>query len=166
MTTAVTGLIKIGKTGTKNYSERMRFLESNGYYNVVGLKRFFAIELRDYEEKEALLHEIFSKHRVGNSELFSLDQELVEQLLLAFDGKLVYPEQVDKEKEFDKVSKQREQGKLFSFYKKGLQNGDVVEFAPDINITAVVTSEREVLYDGQSWKLSPLTCKLFEEKGQ
>lgn len=41
MTTAVSGLIKIGQTGTKNYSERMRFLEANGYSNVSGLKKIF-----------------------------------------------------------------------------------------------------------------------------
>ena len=60
MTTAVSGLIKIGQTGTSNYQERMRNLEANGYYNVAGLKRFFAIELEDYDEKEALLHDIFN----------------------------------------------------------------------------------------------------------
>ena len=38
MSTAVPGLIKIGKTGTSNYQERMRALEANGYYNVAGLK--------------------------------------------------------------------------------------------------------------------------------
>ena len=32
MTTAVSGLVKIGKTGKTNYPERMRFLEANGYY--------------------------------------------------------------------------------------------------------------------------------------
>ena len=89
MTTAVSGLVKIGKTGTASYQERMRFLEANGYYNVTGLKRFFAIELEDYSDKESLLHEIFSRSRVGGSELFSLDQELIQQLLLSFDGKVI-----------------------------------------------------------------------------
>jgi len=42
MSTAVSGLVKIGKTGTNNYQERMRFLEANGYYNVAGLRRYFA----------------------------------------------------------------------------------------------------------------------------
>jgi len=45
MSTAVSGLVKIGKSGTSNYQERMRALEANGCYNVAGLKRFFAIEL-------------------------------------------------------------------------------------------------------------------------
>jgi hypothetical protein len=166
MTTAVSGLIKIGQTGIKNYSERMRFLEANGYSNVSGLKRFFAIELDEYIDKENLLHEIFSKHQVGNSELFALDYELVKQLLLSFDGKIIYPENIDKEKEFDKVSEVRTQSSLFSFYKKGLKNSDEIVFIQDKSITATVCGEREVKYDGQVWKLSPLTNKIFEQKGR
>ena len=60
MTTAVSGLIEIGKTQTKSYQERTRFLESNGYYNVSGLRRFFAIEVDDYDDKEKLLHEVLA----------------------------------------------------------------------------------------------------------
>ena len=166
MTTAVSGLIKIGQSGTNNFLERMRFLEANGYYNVVGLKRFFAIELDDYAEKETLLHDIFEKHRVGESELFALDQELVRQLLLSFEGKVIYPENINQAKEFDEVTKVRTQGKLFSFYKKGLKNGDEIVFVKDKNIVAKVCGEREVEYQEQVWKLSPLAYKIFEGRGE
>ena len=166
MTPAVSGLIKIGQTGTKNYPERMRFLEANGYSNVSGLKRFFAMEIDEYIDKENLIHEIFSKHRVGDSELFALDYELVKQLLLSFDGDIIYPENIDKDKEFDNVSEVRTQSGLFSFYRKGLKNGDEVVFAQDKNITAEVCGEREVEYQGQTWKLSPLTYKIFEGKDE
>lgn len=166
MTTAVSGLIKIGKTGTDNYRERMRFLEANGYYNVVGLKRFFAMELEDYDDKESLIHEIFGKHQVGSSELFALDQDLVRQLLLSFEGKVVYPEKISKEKEFDEITRTRKQSALLSFYRKGLKSGDSVSFISDNDITAIVCGEREVDFDGQIWKLSPLTYKIFEDKGQ
>lgn len=166
MTTAVSGLIKIGQTGTGNYQERMRNLEANGYYNVSGLKRFFAIELEDYTDKENLLKEIFSKHQVGNSELFALDYDLVQQLLLSFDGKVIYPKDIDKEKEFDKVSKLREQGVRFSFYKKGIKEGEEIVFIADKEITAKVVGEREVEYGEQIWKLSPLTYKIYEQKGE
>ena len=166
MTTAVSGLVKIGKSGTSNYPERMRFLEANGYYNVSGLKRHFAIELEDYDDKESLLHEIFSKHQVGNSELFALDQDLVRQLLLSFDGKVVYPERIDKEKEFDEVATTRKQSALFSFYNKGLKDGEEILFMSDETIIATVAGEREVDYGGQLWKLSPLTYKIFDDKGQ
>lgn len=166
MTTAVSGLIKIGKTGNANFQERMRFLESNGYYNVSGLKRFFAIEIDDYQEKENLLKEIFNKHRVGDSELFALDYDLVRQLLLSFDGKVIYPKDIDKEREFDEVSKAREQGVRFSFYRKGIKNGEEIVFIADKEITAKVVGEREVEYGEQIWKLAPLTYKIYEQKGR
>lgn len=166
MTTAVSGLIKIGQTGTSNFQERMRFLEANGYYNVSGLKKIFAIEIDDYQEKERLLHEIFSKQQIGDSELFALDYDLVRQLLLSFEGKVVYPKDVNKEKEFDEVSKAREQGVRFSFYKKGVKNGEEIIFIADKEITAKVVGEREVEYGGQIWKLSRLTYKIYEQKGE
>lgn len=166
MSTAVPGLIKIGKTGTKNYPERMRFLEANGYYNVAGLKRIFAIELDDYDDKESLLHDIFVKQQVGNSELFTLDHELIKQLLLSFDGKVIYPENTNKNKEFDEVTESRKQGALFSFYQKGIKDGDVIHLIADKTITAKVIGEREVEYGEQIWKLSPLTYKIYEDKGK
>ncbi len=165
MTTAVSGLIKIGQTGNINFQERMRFLESNGYYNVSGLKRFFAIEISDYKEKEQLLHEIFSKQKIGDSELFALDYDLIRQLLLSFDGKIIYPKDINKEKQFDEVSKAREQGVRFSFYRKGIKEGEEIVFIADKEITAKVIGEREVEYGGQIWKLAPLTYKIYEQKG-
>lgn len=166
MTTAVSGLIKIGQAGTENFQERMRFLEANGYYNVSGLKRFFAIELVDYTEKERLLHEIFSKQQIGDSELFALDYDLVRQLLLSFEGNVIYPKDIKQEAEFDEVTRARRQGQLFSFYKKGLKNGDQIVFTDDRDIVVKVVGEREVEYGGQVWKLSPLTYKIFEQKGK
>ena len=90
MSTAVNGLVKIGQTKTEQYNERMRFLESNGYRNITGLKREFAIEVQGYKSKEMMLHEIFSKSRVGDTELFSLKIDNVIQLLSAFNGKQIY----------------------------------------------------------------------------
>lgn len=91
MTTSVVGLVKIGKTNTDQFENRMRFLEGNGYYNVSGRKRKFAIEVEDFDEKEVLLHDIFSKSRVGDSELFAVDPNLAEQLMSSFEGKQIYP---------------------------------------------------------------------------
>ena len=74
MTTIVPGLVKIGKTGKDNFEQRMYNLEHNGYVQVVGLKRRFAIEVDDYDEKETLIHELFSKSNVPNTELFAVEQ--------------------------------------------------------------------------------------------
>jgi len=106
MTTVVPGLIKIGKTGSDNYESRMYQLERHGYSNVGGLKRRFAIQVDDYDEKEHLLDEIFSKSRVPNTELFALDAELVVQLLTSFDGEQIYPKQ-SKKQTFNEATKER-----------------------------------------------------------
>ena len=107
MTTVVPGLIKIGKTTIDSFESRMYGLERNGYSNVVGLKRHFAIEVEDYSEKEILLDDIFSKSRVPNTELFALDIDLVVQLLSSFDGKQIYPKTETKEEVFQKATKER-----------------------------------------------------------
>ena len=104
MTTVVPGLIKIGKTGSDSFEQRMYNLEHNGYSNVTGLKREFAIEVDDYDEKELLLHNIFSKSRVDNTELFALDIHLVVKLLSSFEGKQVYPKNTSKIEVFEKTS--------------------------------------------------------------
>lgn len=107
MTTVVPGLIKIGKTTAENFESRMYNLERHGYFNVVGLKRYFAIEVEDYDEKETLLDDIFSKSRVPNSELFAIDIDLVVQLLSSFDGKQIYPQTESKEEVFHNATKER-----------------------------------------------------------
>ena len=101
MTTIVPGLVKIGKTGSENFEQRMYNLERNGYVNVVGLKRRFAIEVEDYDEKEILIHELFSKSNVQNTELFAVDVELVVQLLSSLEGKQIFPKSISKEEVFN-----------------------------------------------------------------
>ena len=104
MTTVVPGLIKIGETGTANFEQRMYQLEHNGYCNVTGLKRSFAIEVEDYEDKETLLHTIFEKSRVADTELFAVDVNIARQLLSSFDGKVIYPKDETKEEIFEEAA--------------------------------------------------------------
>lgn len=104
MTTAVPGLIKIGKTGFKNFEQRMYNLEHDGYRNVTALKRTFAIEVDDYDEKETLLHVIFEKSRLSDTELFAIDVNIVIQLLSSFDGNMVYPVSETKDEVFDQAA--------------------------------------------------------------
>ena len=78
----------------------MRKLEADGYHNVDGLKREFAIELENYSEKEDLIHRLFSKSQVDDSD--TLDIELVKQMLCSFEGTIVYPKGVKKEEAEEK----------------------------------------------------------------
>lgn len=104
MTTVVPGLIKIGKTKTENFKQRMYNLEHDGYRNVTALQRTFAIEVEDYDEKEKMLHRIFAKSQVSDTELFALDVNLAIQLLSSFDGKIIYPTKETKEDIFDEAT--------------------------------------------------------------
>ncbi len=109
MSTVVPGLVKLGKTGSDSFQSRMYNLESNGYKNVTGLKREFAIEVEDYDEKETLLDDIFSRSRVAGTELFALDINLVIQLLASFEGDQIYPpvQEETKEQTFEKATVER-----------------------------------------------------------
>ena len=64
METVVPGIIKIGKTRTDQFENRMKNLDNNRYSNVSGLKRKFAIEVDEYDDKERLIHDIFQSCRL------------------------------------------------------------------------------------------------------
>ena len=104
MTTVVDRLVKIGKTGSENFEQRMMYLENNGYRNICGLKRQFTIEVEDYDKKELLLDSLFSRSRLSNTEIFSLNINEVIQLLSSFDGKIIYPPQENKSSIFEKAT--------------------------------------------------------------
>lgn len=104
MKTVVPGLVKIGKTGSGNFENRMYELEHNGYRNVTGLKRIFAIEVDEYDDKEKLLHTIFEKSQLSDTELFAIDVNIVIQLLSSFDGTTVYPLAETKEEVFEEAT--------------------------------------------------------------
>lgn len=131
MTTVVPGLIKIGKTGLNNFDQRMYMLEHNGYSNVTALKRHFAIEVEDYDEKESLLHTIFAKSRVADTELFAVDVNVCTQLLSSFDGTVVYPKNESKDEIFD-VATDNSKSKLipngeYTFQKKKKSDNKTVK---------------------------------------
>ena len=108
MSTIVSGLVKIGRTGSDTFDQRMYHLEHNGYCNVVGLKREFAIEVEDYEDKELLIHHVFNNNRVGDTELFAIDLELAIQLLSSLDGTQIYPENKTKAEVFEQATNARD----------------------------------------------------------
>ena len=143
MKCVVPGLIKIGKTGSDNYEQRMYALEHNGYRNVTGFQRVFAIEVEDYDAKETMLHTIFDKSKVADTELFALDINIAMQLLSSFEGKVVYPKSETKEEVFDSATDSKT-GQLipdgtYKLTKKKVSDNKT------IHATAVVT--------GGKWKL-------------
>lgn len=110
MSTAVDGLIKVGITDS--FEKRMKFLEDNGYYNITGLTRQFAIEVEDYREKELVLKRLFQRIRVGKSELYSLELNHMIQLFSSFEGKQIYPNDESKKEVFDQTTDAVESSEL------------------------------------------------------
>ncbi|RQK63464.1 hypothetical protein COH59_09460 [Neisseria meningitidis] len=107
----VNSLYKIGISDVSNFEGRMRHLENNGYANVAGLERILAVKTDNYKEKENLLHEIFSKSRIGDTELFAVDENLVKRLFLSLRGEIVFPKNETAESEFEKsVHERRQEG--------------------------------------------------------
>lgn len=169
MTTSVEGLIKIGKT--QNFNNRMTILEQNGYWNVSGLKRFYAVRVSDYDEKEKLIHTIFSKSQVSTSELFALDKHIAKELLESFDGELIYPEKEDKKavvkptsKAVNPTSKLTRATKLI-LANIGISNGETLTYIDDDTITCTVTDNTKnmVSYKGKEYSLSGLVNYLKKD---
>ena len=140
MKTVVPGLIKIGKTGSGKYEDRMYNLEHNGYRNVTGLQRAFAIEVEDYDEKESLLHTIFEKSRLADTELFAIDVNIVIQLLSSFDGNMIYPIAEKKDEVFEEAA-DNSQSKLIPNGKYTLKRK---KRADNIDISATATVQNGI----------------------
>lgn len=161
-TTSVTGLIKIGKTQTTQFESRMAVLEQNGYWNVNGLKRFFAVEVDDYDAKEKLLHTVFSKSQVASSELFALDKNLAKEMLMSFDGKIIFPYTEEK----SKLKRNRTKSNL-SFKSLGIPIGSTLVFVGDESLCVkTVDDSSQVEYSGEVKSLSSMTRFLFKKIGK
>ena len=140
MITSVEGLIKIGKT--QDFNKRMTILEQNGYWNVSGLKRFFAVKVDDYDEKEKLIHTVFSKSQVANSELFALDKFIAKDMLEAFEGEQIYPEVNEVKKE---NVEHRTNRKASTFESLNIPIGSELVYIKDPSIKVKVYDDKNLI---------------------
>ena len=158
MTTSVRGLIKIGKTD--DYKKRMFNLEQNGYWNVSGLHPFYAVRVKDYDAKEKLIHTIFSKSQVANSELFALDKDIAKQMLESFDGEQIYPE-VQQSQTVISESNPKKKCRL-TFEMLGIPVGSELVYIKDSNVRVkTIDLSSTVEYQGQNYKMSALVKQLI-----
>lgn len=156
-TTSVEGLIKIGRTD--NFNSRMAILEQNGYWNVSGLKRFYAVRVDDYIEKEKLIHTIFSKSQVANSELFALDKNLAKDMLDAFEGEIIYPEQPKKQTNVPVISKKKKAPTKFNMV--NIPVGSTLVFIKDPTKTVTTVDDiNKVNLNGEVMAISEAASRL------
>ena len=160
--TCTQGLIKIGKTETTQFENRMRRLEDDGYKNFNGFKRQFAVEVNDYDQKEILVHRLFDKSQVKINgkgiEMFAVDLPLVIDLLKAFDGKQIYPSTT---KAADPAPAKRTPSKPLTFEMLGIPVGSTLVYVDDPGITVTTTDgKNHVLYQNQVYTMSGLVVRL------
>ena len=157
-TTSVEGLIKIGRTD--NFNARMNILEQNGYWNVSGLKRFYAVRVDDYIEKEKLIHTIFSKSQVANSELFALDKNLAKDMLDAFEGEIIYPEQPKKQTNVQVIDKKKKKSPT-KFNMVNIPIGSTLVFIKDTTKTVTTVDDiNKVNLNGEVMAMSEAASRL------
>lgn len=162
MTCAQPYVVKIGRTEDENsFRTRMNRIEKDGYENFNGWKRKFAIRVDDYEEKEALLHNVFAARRIGKSEAFVLEWEIVQQLMSALEGDVVYPEGESKDAAFDEAVAQ------YDKEKKDIREPDETAFCSSVPGRDLKNVSEEVIFHyRQKTKNSSWHAKMKVVQGQ
>lgn len=163
--------VKIGK------SKRLPNVRSKELFNTavpLPYEIYATIQTEKYNEVEKMIHrsiDRISDLRINKSrEFFNIEPEKTYELLC--DIQLLLGDEAEVELYGDNVAVKTEtlvgrktKGELFDFYKKGLKDGDVIHFIQDKSITAIVAGNRQVLFEGTLWYLSPLTREIYERKG-
>ena len=65
----------------------------------------------------------------------------------------------------DKAHSKKKISQRFDFYARGIKDGDVIEFIEDPTIKAVVQGDRTVIFENETWYLSPLVRELYTRIG-
>jgi len=163
--------VKIGN------SRRSPLLRANELYTTavpLPYKVYATLKTKKYKEAESLIHSFIRKLnptlRISDSrEFFNIKPEDAASILEDIEGVLDEAEidyWSDGKKVIDDGKKVRKQGNRFTFFSRGLKIGDTVAFINDPGITAIVSDEKHVNFEGKKWKLSPLAYELFKRKNQ
>lgn len=162
------GLIKIGRT--KNIKQRLQSLDTTGI--PTPFKLYYAIEIEDYQEKEALIHQAYAKDRIReNREFFRIEPENATALLKALGGKEVSEEYIDisideegREVATDAYDAILPKAPVTTFDMLKIRGGSDLSFARNRNIVCTVVDNKRVSYEGKIYSLSSLTRNILKEK--
>ena len=162
---AMPDLVKIGRTDSA-LEDRMRSLNNTSV--PFGFRCFYAAEVHDSVDVERRLHEAFEDFRVGK-EFFELHPIRAQKILEMVAIRDVTPREeviIDREEEEQLVrNEQRRHQRRFSLFRIGLKVGDVLTFARDERITAVVSSETEITFEGKVQSLSSAALAAIQKCG-
>src|SRR5690554_7428710 len=159
--------VKIGK------SKRLPEVRGRELYNTavpLPYEVYATLYTNKYNEAERMIHrsiDRISDLRINkNREFFNIAPEDAYEILLDIKGLLGDEAILELKGDNVEVAEQeitgnkRKVSRRFDFYSRGLKQGDVVTFIDDKNITAIVSNEKQVLFESQEWFLSPLVREL------
>lgn len=132
---------------------------------------FATLQTVKYIEAEKMLHRTIdriSKLRIAaNREFFNIAPETAYEILLDVAAMLddaevrLYGDNV----QIESVKEKRKVSARFDFYSRGINKGDRIIFVDDPTQVAIVENEREVIFEGKTWYLSPLARELYTRMG-
>lgn len=164
--------VKIGK------SKRLPEVRGRELYNTavpLPYEIYATLQTEKYNEAERMIHrsiDRISDLRINkNREFFNIAPESAYEILADIKELLgdeavieLKGDNVEVSKEV-RIGSKRKVSQRFDFYSRGLKNGDIINFIGNDSITAIVTSERHVLFENDQWLLSPLVRELFSRMG-
>ncbi len=166
---AMPGIVKIGMTTRNSIDERMRELFSTGV--PVPFECAFAcyVQASKCSEIEKALHTAFAPNRVHSGrEFFKISPSQAIAILKIFDKKEI-TDQVNREIDDDltgedKASREnlrRQKRPNLNFTEMGIPTGSTLTFGQgDEAEQAVVSDEKKVTYQGETYSLTALTRRL------
>lgn len=165
------GLVKIGMTTREDIDARMKELYSTGVPVPFDCEFACKVKKSDCRKIEEALHKAFSPQRINaNREFFRINVEQAKAILELFHHEVVTEEVTDEIEndltEDDKIASQNAKVRrpALNLYEMGMQKGDLLLWRENPSISAVVNSERKVLYENEEYSLSALSAKLKEYK--
>jgi len=151
---AMPGLTKIGRTDG-SIEDRLRQLNNTSV--PFGFTCFYAAEVLDSADVERRLHDAFDDSCYGK-EFFEIHPMRAQRVLemAAIADRTPRDELIVDEIEKRAIERidQREHLHRFSMERIGLKAGDVLTFARDASITAVVASDSKVTFEGEEKSLT------------
>lgn len=164
------GLVKIGMTDGDTVETRMRQLNTTSV--PFPFECYYAAEINTGNSNavkiEHLLHNLFEDKRVNpKREFFRISPDKV-RLALSIGGFLdVTPKNIvveDKEEQ-QALAREKTRRSKFCLKKAGINIGDVLLFAKDENIAAIVTEDNKVIYEGETMSLSAAALRAVRKLG-
>lgn len=165
--------VKIGKSSRE---PNMRSKELSNTAVPLDYEIYATLKTERYAEAEKLIHRFIvriSNLRINEKrEFFNIPPEKAYEILadvkelIGDEAELtIFGDNISSKQELT-TGEKRTKGEKFDFYKKGIKDGETIAFIDDPEITAVVANNRQVLFEGNLWYLSPLVRELYERRNE